>query len=136
MDRRENVIIAMQNYLNLFGGMESLFQKRLAEASEAGRPAERLRAYVVGPLREFAGLLRREAACRDSTSGLFKLGELLLFVQRLSRSPETSRLVKRSLQPLAEELQQALDACAPKSAPETVNAYLAFIRGTFHGRNE
>ena len=136
VDRRENVIIAMQNYLNLFGGMESLFQKRLAEASEAGRPAERLRAYVVGPLREFAGLLRREAACRDSTSGLFKLGELLLFVQRLSRSPETSRLVKRSLQPLAEELQQALDACAPKSAPETVNAYLAFIRGTFHGRNE
>jgi hypothetical protein len=97
--RGTNPVIRMQQYLNLFSGVEKEFSTRAALCiSTPASEQDRMWAMQVeAPLLTFADVIARESssATRDPET-VFKLGELLLLARRLTHgNKKPMKLVER-----------------------------------------
>lgn len=101
-DRENNIVVAMQRYLNLFSAVEAEFQQRAAVIANmtiaAFDRAEACRIKIAEPLRVYAQLLGKERCGKsvavDEQIFCFRLGELILLCHSLAdKLPELVPLV-------------------------------------------
>jgi hypothetical protein len=125
VDREANCVIAMQRYLSLFSSVEGSFERRLAEAAKVDDPSARqraIRSQVIDPLSGLATLLQREPV-QKLADRLFKLGELGLFVESLTR--QTPAAERTEFAELVAGIESALDAA--KGFDVLASDYHAFV---------
>lgn len=113
--RNGNPVIRVQQYLNLFSRVEAEFTGRAKNVlgSPEAEQSQRWESQISNPLETFARVLLRS---RLDEEGLFKLGELILFVRDLRR-------VSIFAQPL---LTSLLTKLPPSSTDRVSNEYLMF----------
>lgn len=127
VDREANCVIAMQRYLSLFSSVERSFERSLAELAKIEDPSARrraIRSQIIDPLSGLATLLQREPV-QQLADRLFKLGELVLFVESLAT--QTPAAKRNEFADLAAGIKLALDAA---KGTDTLSAdYHAFVVG-------
>jgi hypothetical protein len=126
-DRENNIVVAMQRYLNLFSSVEAEFQQRAAAIASATfaaleERAEVCRTKIAEPLRVYAQLLEKERGGKAKEICeqvfCFRLGELLLLCHSLAEKlPE--------LVPLVDSLAAGL---VPRISDSSLHIYVNYCK--------
>lgn len=130
--RAQNRVIAMQHTLTLFARVEERYKRLMHSALECPSEEERLHQIkrCFFPLNAFISLLHQELS-KQSTDATFKIGELALFLCRLSgelKEREAYTIATDCLLPLLRRLDAILANIPPSISASSEHLRLQYIQ--------